>query len=305
MDIVFTQTCDAGAYLDILLATSRTVRAYCERHGFEYEAFVGLRRGYWPWHASFNRIYLLQELVERGRHDWAVYLDADAYVADLGFDLRAFLADKADAAAVMTPSGATDAAWDVNDGVMLLNLRHPFTARLLASWRAAFEATPDETLRRQTGWSNPDDQEMLQAFLRDDPDAEQWVRLAPRELMNSAYASFVRQFVRALFPDPASRLRAIRAQVEGVLGEREACELADAAAATAFIDKMYLAILRRHADPHGLAHFTPLVRQLGFEAGAKLILEQMLSSDEFKSRELVVPAPAPAPLPARRGWARG
>ena len=287
MDIVLLQTADGGPYIDLLHVSARSLRDYCERHRFAYQAYIGVKRGYFPWHAAFNRIYMLDELVRQGRFDWAVYVDADAYVADPAFDLRRYLKGKARYAAVLTPSGCTKLRWDVNDGVVMLNLRHPVAGRLTAAWRAAHEAVPDGELRAQSTWSNPDDQEMLQAFLRDDPEAARQIHFAPRKLFNSVDARVIRQLVRAHLPDAGSRLRALRSRVDDVLG---ADPRGDGAVsedeAAGFVDEVYRGVLRRTADPSGLSHFTPLVRQLGFEAGARLMMKQMLASEEYLAGRL-------------------
>ena len=64
-------------------------------------------------------------MIAVGNRGWVVYLDADAYVADLGFDLVSYLGDKADVCAVFTRAGASPQWWDINDGVFLMNLGNP------------------------------------------------------------------------------------------------------------------------------------------------------------------------------------
>jgi hypothetical protein len=81
-------------YFDMLCLSARANRAYCRRHEIAYQAFVGVKRGFHSWQATYNRIPLLQELVDAGFAGWVLYLDADAYVADLDFDLRLYLADR-------------------------------------------------------------------------------------------------------------------------------------------------------------------------------------------------------------------
>jgi hypothetical protein len=96
----FIQTCDPFNYRDMLGATSRNVTEYCRRHGHEYQAFIGIRRGVHAWHATFNRIPMLEDMVARGDCGWIVYLDADAYIEDLDFDLATYLSGLGDRAAV-------------------------------------------------------------------------------------------------------------------------------------------------------------------------------------------------------------
>lgn len=291
MNIVFTQTADAEKYLEMVLATSRTARRYCASHGFDYECYLGIKRGYWPWQASFNRIYMLEELIRRGRHDWAVYLDADAYVADLDFDLPAYLEPRSEFAAILTPSKATDHWWDINDGVMLLNLRHPKAAGLVEAWRMAFEAIPDATLREQTNWSNPDDQEMIQWFLRDnEAEMRSVVELAPATLINTLNASFIRQFVRAHAPDLKSRTEAVKIYVDEVLGshkeERQTREAQRRDEIQQLITALYLIVLRRGPDEMGMVYYTDLFQHLGMSAGAQRLVADALRSDEYRQMVL-------------------
>lgn len=91
MGIVFVQTADPIRYRIFLEITSQTVREYCARHGFGYESFLGIARGYHPWQATYNRIPILRRWADSGFSGWICYLDADAYIADLAFDLRAYL----------------------------------------------------------------------------------------------------------------------------------------------------------------------------------------------------------------------
>jgi hypothetical protein len=284
MDIVFTQTSDPTEYLELLLATSRTVRAYCARHDCAYESYIGVKRGFWPWQATFNRIYMLGELAARGRYDWAVYMDADAFIADLGFDLRGYIGERRDAAAIMVRSGVTDFWWDVNAGVLLLNLRHPVTRRLLEDWRAAYEAIPEETLRGWSSWSNPNDQEMLHGCLRrNESAARSHIHFAPPELMNSPRARFLPQMLSGAFPDAESRLRRVRLRVEEIVGPGASGLSEDRRAiARDFIRKVYLAALWRDPDDHGLQHFEDIFDHLGFQEGSRFLVDELLACEEHR-----------------------
>lgn len=87
-DVVLLQTSDAHSrHFDMLNLTSQTVRAYCELHDFHQSVFVVLKRGSRTWHATYNRIDLLCELVDSKYRGWVLYMDADAWIADLSVDL--------------------------------------------------------------------------------------------------------------------------------------------------------------------------------------------------------------------------
>ncbi len=282
MRVCFTQTADSAEYRPYLEQSGRSVRAYCQRHGFAYEAYVGVRRGEWPWQASFNRIYLLGDLLAQGRFDWAVYMDADAFVADLAFDLKGYLRKHRGAALVVTSAHAGPHWWDVNDGVMLVNLRHPTTAWLLAQWRLAFEAAYDEArLETERTWSNPDDQEMLQWLLRDNPERRQDVELASASVLNAPRARFVRQMLRSHFSDPALRLQALTTAVEEVLERDTGAHPSREAQIHSALSLVYRATLRRDVDAYGLEHFGMVLDNIGLEAGVLYALEKIMESPEY------------------------
>ena len=83
---------------------SVSVRAFCDLHGHEYEAFKGIKVGRLPQHATYNRIALINDNLDSGFDGWLVFLDADAFVVDLRFDLRAYLARHSDRAFVLRSS---------------------------------------------------------------------------------------------------------------------------------------------------------------------------------------------------------
>ena len=110
----------------MLDVTSVSVRAFCALNGYEYESFRGLKFGRRPQDATYNRIALLNEAIDAGFDGWLAFLDTDAFIVDLRFDLDAYLRRHDDRALVLRPSapGAQD-AWRVNAGVLFVNARHP------------------------------------------------------------------------------------------------------------------------------------------------------------------------------------
>src|SRR6516164_5460781 len=128
--ILTIQTADAELYSRILSITSRVNKIFCKRNDIEYEAFVGIKRGFYPWHACFNRIIILNELVQNGFAGWVFYLDADAYIYDLSFNIRQYLAAIHEPF-IFAPGGTSGQKWDVNDGVFLINLNAPASRKLI------------------------------------------------------------------------------------------------------------------------------------------------------------------------------
>ena len=221
MKATFLQTSDPHLYADLLAQTSRTVRAYARRSGCAYESYTGIKRGYWPWQASFNRIYQLQELCDRGYRGWVIYVDADAYVYDQSFSLEGFLNGIGNKAFAATPSGASANFWDTNNGVFFLNLSHRTGRHIVRQWRRRYEAVSDSDLRRCTDFHMGfDDQSMLHSILQEIPTLYEDCVLCPWELINSPNASFIRQHLRAMSPDLPSRLAAITSAVNDAMARR-------------------------------------------------------------------------------------
>jgi len=219
-DIIVLQTADAERYAPMLAITATNVREYCRRHDLGYESFLGVKRGFHPWQATFNRIPMLAELLDRGFTGWALYLDADAYIQDLDFDLAAYLADKTDRAAIFATSGVTGEHWDVNAGVALLNLGHPLGRALIEQWAAGFAAHSDDDLRAGSEWFGAgNDQDILQTILRHDRAIADAVLVEQMAFMNGPHASFIRQHLRTLSPTFEARLRALAAAVGEVARE--------------------------------------------------------------------------------------
>ena len=217
--IVFIQTSDPDVYEPMLRETAKVNKIYCKRHGLEYQEYVGLKRGYFPWHACFNRIILLKELIDAAYAGWAFYVDADAYVFDLSFDIRR-LVTEIGKPVIMAPGGLTGFYWDVNDGVFLIDLRDATARELVLAWHADFMNTPDEVLQTAATWNSiPSDQPRLQRLLREDERFGQCLGHAPREVLNDQRASFLRQVLRSNSPTFEERLAQVKTDTAVVLSD--------------------------------------------------------------------------------------
>ncbi|MFC5343986.1 hypothetical protein ACETK8_19420 [Brevundimonas staleyi] len=281
--ITLMQSADAFRYAEMLAATARTVRTYAEARGYAYEQFQGTKYGVHPWHACFNRIFMLAEMVERGVTGWVCHMDADAWINDLSFDLAGFLADKQDAAAVFTPSGSSDEWWDVNDGVFLINLDSPAARRLIADWKAAtLQAWPQIAHHSNFPPGGPDDQSLLHILLAEG-DYRAHVRLDDGRVMNTPDARFIRQHLRSLSATFAIRLGRIREAVNAVLSSHTVHGTDDLARAMQTVEGLYLGILNRPAD-QGIDN--PYVRTIldsGLRDGVELVAGYLIDSGEFQS----------------------
>jgi hypothetical protein len=287
-DILCFQTSDPYNYYDILVQTGRTVRQYCQKHGIRYEAYIGTKRGYFAWQACYNRIIMLKEIIDSGFRGWAFYLDADAYIADQDFDLHSYLQDKATKAVIFSESDTSGKWFHINDGVFLLNTGVQQGRDLVALWLDKFMEISDRVLESSPAWHDiPHDQDLLHLVLRDNQHFRDWIHLESLTLLNSGYARFVRQFLRSSAADLGERRRIIKAIVDELLGAAEASVVVPGlsrAQAIIIVDALYKSLLGRMMDPGGLNHYASLLCERGLEYGFQRIVEDLLQSDEFKSR---------------------
>ena len=223
MDVTVLQTCDNSKYLPIFEATSQAAREFCRRHGLLYRSFIGIKRGLWSWHSTFNRLYMIKELIDEGYTGWILYLDADAYVYDLDFAIASYLATHAQRAGIFVRVSGVAPYWDVNAGVFFLNAGHALTRRLVDSWIAGHEQSfrrPEFLLDEAPDLDlHIDDQGILNEMLIANPDWQYSLHYESLALMNSMHASFLRHHLRAMTPDLAQRIRSIRQEVDEVMAK--------------------------------------------------------------------------------------
>lgn len=216
-DIVLFQSGDADRYFDMLRATAGLNRAFCRHRQIHYSVFHGVLRGWHPWQACFNRILVLDRLVELGFRGWFLHLDADAYVADPHFDIRAYLAGLGEETSFVFAAGAGAEPWDVNDGVFLANCAHADTVKVARLWREALEGLSLERLRAAPDWYGqglPGDQALLHRVLRSDPALTAQIWREPASFLNGARGRFTRQVMRSAERDLAQRVDRILLDVE-------------------------------------------------------------------------------------------
>lgn len=207
------QSADPVNYFEMLRLTARPNRDFCRRRGVRYACVQAVLHGFHPWHATYNRIVFLHDLVAQGYRGWFMHLDADAYVHDRRFDLRAYFAAHADRSFIIA-RGGEKGPWDVNAGVFFANCAHPDTQEIARRWKAGLDAVPIDRLRAGVDWAEmPDDQRLLHAVLRAQPDLLSAFHIESAGVINSPGASFTRQVLRAAERDPARRVRRIARDV--------------------------------------------------------------------------------------------
>lgn len=225
-DIVLFQSADPVNYFAMLRSTAKLNRAFCMRHDIRYTCFHGIMRGFHAWHACYNRILLLNDMLDLGFAGWYLHLDSDAYVFDPRFDIRGYLDGVKDKSFVFT-HGATKALWDVNDGVFFANCAHPDTQSVARQWLAKLETVKLEKLRTAEKWyDTPGDQQLLQSVLKSDEALTASIQHEHPRFINGPGSSFIRQILRSTERDPAARLERIELDVERAL-QRQKLESED------------------------------------------------------------------------------
>lgn len=138
--IKILQTSDAKRYKKLLQASAVYNKLYAVAEDIEYQSFVGIKRGFHPHHAMFNRIFLLRELVLNNYTGWVFYLDADAFVSAPSFSLREKLSDlreKNKSFWLHTVRAEEDPNynwWDINTGCFAIDLGSSAGRSVVVAW---------------------------------------------------------------------------------------------------------------------------------------------------------------------------
>jgi hypothetical protein len=109
---------------DLLAATSKINKKYCQKHGYKYEHFLGNYTGVKPTADKFsthwNKIILTRK--ELPSADWLLYMDADVMIKEPNRPLEDFIGMSNREWLVCGVSRATSAEkhWNVNCGVYFI-----------------------------------------------------------------------------------------------------------------------------------------------------------------------------------------
>lgn len=196
--VLVLQTADPHKYVSLLRASSAVNHQYALKHGYSYQSFVGLYRGQYAWHAAFNRIYLLQDILKEGLYDYVLYLDADAIVVDLSQKVEDLIED--DRLFYMASGGIEGKKpWHVNDGVFLFSCRHPMAKQVVDAW--ADQVDPRNFSVRKWGKYGGADMAALQRVLKSFTlaEAEKMVKVyrgKEANFMNYENGKFIKQLFR-------------------------------------------------------------------------------------------------------------
>lgn len=221
MKVTFIQTSDPFRYYPMLQETSKTIRRYCQLNGLGYEQYVGVKRGHMLWQSTFNRVYMLKEMLDRGVEGWVFYLDADAFILDMGFDLVTYLSDKDRYGAIF--AGHISERHDVNAGGFAVNLSHPAGQALVLEYHRRCEAAAATAQYSQAiSWERDvyNDQYILYLLLKDWSARFGFDDAYLIEQTNHSFVNngpFISQLLRGLFPTFEERYDAIRKRVAEIM----------------------------------------------------------------------------------------
>ncbi|HTR13193.1 MAG TPA: hypothetical protein VMI72_08070, partial [Roseiarcus sp.] len=248
---------------------------------------------------------LLEELLERDFSGWVVYMDADALIVNQKFDLHAYLADKAHYSGIFAHTGVTPHKWDINTGVLFLNLGTNRARKLVHFWYTDFMQLSEDMLRTASDWGStiPSDQALLQRIFRESPELTRDIHYESASLINHTTmgkeedsAAFICQILRnGTNINMKHRVSVIREKIDKmILGEepleesnvgvsKPIAELGPGQEAL-IVASLYHALLGRNPDLIGLNAYTNLLRSEGLEYGLPRALHALLESEEYRSR---------------------
>lgn len=144
-EIILLQTADALKYKDILQISKYCNQQYAKENDIRYQSFMGIKKGYHPHHAMFNRIYLLDEMVKNGYKGWVFYLDADGIIIDKNFKLKQKLSQLRHSRKhfwlhnVHTKEEGHYPWWNINSGAFAIDLASPIAQNAVRTWKGIYE----------------------------------------------------------------------------------------------------------------------------------------------------------------------
>ena len=173
-EVIVLQTSDASRYFEMLTIGVKHHEQWARARGLDYRAFVGIKRGAYPHHATYNRTHLLWELVQARFQGWVLYLDADVLITSLDFDLKGHLDALRRQGKCMLLHTVYDNTspnynwWDINAGAFAIDLSNATARLIIQLWSHIYrEMVSDDDYKRATQWEDIiNDQTSLSAILQ-------------------------------------------------------------------------------------------------------------------------------------------
>lgn len=222
--LIIWQSCDSEKYLPMLEITQKTVLEYCKKHKVKYDSYIGIKKGYHPIHAAYNRIYKLNELLDEGYDGWFLYMDTDAYICDINYNLLDYIKDKYNYSMIVTPVSDTAPYWDTNNGIFFINFKHPMSPLIIRKWKHYYDVNySEDDYKKANKWNMIlNDQTTLNTILRIDLLEKYIYTKNTRQLFNSSSASVIKQVLRSnakenCFETLSDRIQRIRQHVDQIV----------------------------------------------------------------------------------------
>jgi len=229
------------------------------------------------------------EILNSGFDGWVGYVDADAFIVNLNFDIFSYLNPKSDKSIIIPRSRVNDDLyWEINDGIFFINFSNQTSAKIVKNWYEEFMAISDRDLERCEDWVGiENDQDLLQKVLMNNPEFAAYVEHDNVNIYG-ADSKFIRQILRVDAPTYQQRLRIIESLAFAVLerdGQGESVITHGGLARQAFdqacITALYEVLLLRKADDFGLAENLKSFINSGRDLPR--IMKSFIKSDEFKA----------------------
>lgn len=135
-------------YSSMLQSSSSVNRAYARQWGMDYVTLEGIALDdhhvipseyFLPRHSSYNKLELLRKALELShQYDWLWILDSDALVYNLSTSFTSILPSNASNSVFLMahrvhPEDSVH-TFNINNGVLVMNLHHPMTPQVLSNW---------------------------------------------------------------------------------------------------------------------------------------------------------------------------
>ena len=167
--VLVMQTCGPGKYEELLKATRLANERWAGQQGYDYLSVVGnyaarhFQHGGREALSRFNKAWMVAEIMNMSSYDYVFYMDADAMVTDPLWDVRT-LPSSLQGMMFQAHAGGGGPPWNINDGVMLWDLRHPHAADVVFDWVARSVEAIKAAGKEEPYFS---DQALLKHALRD------------------------------------------------------------------------------------------------------------------------------------------
>lgn len=222
-DVIVMQTSDPVNYRPLLDLTGSNNYEFCKKYSIKYEQYVGLKMGFYPFQAMFNRVFMLNELLLSGFSGWVFYLDADAYFCNFEFDILGYLEvlrDRKKHFLLFREHGSQDRplSLSVNSGAFAFDLSSSEVHATIKSWHHLYSSIYNELdFFNANSWGAMiNDQDSLRIILKTIPCIEDKVEFYE----NGEYGYIVDQVTRSqeLSEDSLSHLNSRLVEIKKRIG---------------------------------------------------------------------------------------